>query len=189
MGDKKQLTVSDLSKGDIRIDEVVDIFVADYENKLHDKKEQLQRSIKQQKEAIDAFVKKVETDCKANGGKYAFENVEFDLKAHFQGVDISFQDGKVSYQYTISSIAKKGSDYVRREFTEDLDVNVCDQYRQLKKTLSDDQTDLQEVMGFISNIDRKVRQVKGELGRKRLEEVGLGDLLTDQNLQKLIELK
>lgn len=187
---KKQLTISDLSKGDIRIDEVVDIFVADYENKLHARKEQLQKSIKAAKEGIDEFVKKVEDGCKADSNKYAFENVQFDLKAHFRSVDISFGDGKVVYNYTITNVAgKKDGNYMSRDFVEDLDVNLCDQYRQMKKALADEQSDLQEVMGFISNIDRKVRQIKGELGRKRLEEVGLGELMTDANLQRLIELK
>lgn len=83
---------------------------------------------------------------------------------------------------------KLNSDYNDGSIELELDTAVSAKHDEIIASLKRKSTDLQEVVGLITGIERKVRQVKAEISKQRLSELGLEGMLKDETLLGLIKI-
>lgn len=186
----------------VGIDEVVSVFVSQYEDNLFAKKKDLSAQIKQLKsdsKALDTrLIKSIDTS------EYDITVPVLNLTSKVDNIDIVWkgdedEDSYSSRKVKVSSVVvrvevKDNDDNDRYSSSLNKNINVtisaADEklHRNLETELSDTNGELVEVMGLIKSVSRKERQVRGRISAKKLEESGFEGLLQSPEMLKLIEL-
>jgi hypothetical protein len=198
MSDKKVISaVSAMSTNvNVGMEEIVSVFVAQYEDNLFDKKKLLSSEIKSVKDEIKDLEKRLTTVDKT---PYEMTISVVNIKTRVKDVTIQWKDEEqniaVSNIRIYVKVCDNTVDHSNRyssSFSKTIerliDVNDERDYFKLSDTLSDLNSQLVEVMGLIKSVSRKERQVRGRISKKKLEESGFASLLNDDEMLSLIQL-
>lgn len=186
---------SDVNVG---IDEVVSVFVTQYEDNLFDKKKELSGKIKDLKKDQKDLTKRLETSIDTNSFNTTIAILG--LKSKVDGVDVEWGESEYSKRRSTPSIkvnveikdTDKSEDRYHSSMTKTFSFDISrvdvDQHNNNKTEIESLGAELTEVMGLIKSVSRKERQVRGRISKKKLESAGYEDLLNDSEMLKLVSL-
>ncbi len=185
---------SDVNVG---IDEVVSVFVSQYEDNLFTKKKDLSSQIKEVKRSQ----KDLDTRLKAsiNTSTYETTIASLGLKSKVEDVDVEWGEGNyrkksnpsIEIKVEISDTDKSGDRYhssMNKTFKFDISKADVKLHKDNKDELESLGNELTEVMGLIKSVSRKERQVRGRISSLKLKDAGYEDLLNDTDILKLVQL-
>jgi hypothetical protein len=195
-----ELMTSDVNVG---IDEVVSVFVSQYEDNLFAKKKELSAEIKRVKKEITALDKRLIADV--DRSEYDITVPVLNLKSKVEDVSIIWkgeedEDDYSSRKVKVSSIVisieiedkDKDSDGWRNSITKRVKSKISKTDENLHTALLKEQSslssELTEVLGLIKSVSRKERQVRGRISAKKLEASGYEGLLNDSEMLALVQL-
>ena len=181
----------------VGIDEVVSVFVTQYEDNLFDKKKELSGKIKVTKKAQTDLTNRLKTSIDTSS--YNTTIAVLGLKSKVEDVNVNWGEKDYSNKRTVPSIkvdveitdTDKTDRYhssMTKHFTFDIPKVDVDQYNSNKTEIESLSAELTEVMGLIKSVSRKERQVRGRISKKKLESAGYEDLLNDSEMLKLVSL-
>lgn len=182
----------------VGIDEVVSVFVTQYEDNLFDKKKDLSKKIKELKKTQNDLTKRLETSIDTNSFNTTI--AVLGLKSKVESVEVSWGDSEYSKRRSTPSIkvsveikdTDKSEDRyhssMSKTFSFDISKVDVDQFNNNKTEIESLGAELTEVMGLIKSVSRKERQVRGRISKKKLESAGYEDLLNDSEMLKLVSL-
>jgi hypothetical protein len=183
------------SQVNVGMDEVVAVFVAQYEENLFTRRDELQRLIKEVKaelEGIDAdLLESVDDE------DYEFTNSILNIEAVVDSKKVLWDvEGERHITKPSIVVSIKVSDADKRgwdgSFTKRIpipltkaDINL---HTKATNRLTEHRNELNEVMALIKSVSRKERQVRGRIAAMKLKESGFEDLLESTELQQLVQL-
>jgi uncharacterized protein YdcH (DUF465 family) len=190
---KKDLVSQMSSDVNIGIDEVVSVFVSQYEDKLFERKQDLSKQIKSVKTNLTSLDKRLEDSI--DQSQYVGEIPHLNIKSFVDSVSVCWDEkGKniphVSVNVTIED-ADNSSSY-RGSISKTITVTTSKEEVKLHSSLTTEQEDLNgqllEVMGQIKSVSRKERQIRGRISEMKLKESGFDNLLESSEMLSLIQL-
>lgn len=181
----------------VGIDEVVSVFVSQYEDTLFTKKKELSNSIKTAK----ANLKDLDSRLERSVDKSQFEmtNVTLGIKSKVDNVDVVWESkgyGRKKSENVVRVTVEikdtdKSSDY-RSSMSKNFEINIEKgdvlAHKEFKNELEGLSNELTEVMGLIKSVSRKERQVRGRISSMKLKDAGYEDLLNNEDILKLVKL-
>lgn len=188
-------SVSNLTSNiNVGMDEVVSVFLSRYEDDLYNKKENLAKNIKAVKRDLESLDRKIISGVDTN--QYERSNIEpLNICSKVRKVDVDWGSKEQKIRITVSvEINDKDVEYrYYGGFTQTINLDISDSdvesHTELTETLERLNGEMMEVMSLIKGISRKERQVRGKIASMKLEESGYGDLLENDEMMKLIEVK
>lgn len=204
----KELEVLSRLTTDVNVgmEEVVGVFVSQYEETLYNRKDELQDEIKRLKKELSTLDKALLEQYNQTRANYDMTNSVLGIKAEMTGVDLvwsrkedyDLKGGKgsnsvVKITVTVSDLDKPRERYSSRGsfnkiFLIDIPETDVSKKKSLDDELSERTTDLQEVLQLIKSVSRKERQIKGRISKMKLDQAGYGELLENAELLQLIQL-
>jgi NTP pyrophosphatase (non-canonical NTP hydrolase) len=177
----------------VGMDEVVSVFISQYETNLFDKKDQLSGKIKQAKAALKGLDASLVSSI--NRSDYEMTNSVIGIVSKVEDVLISWKNGRVKVSTIGINVDIKStdkSDDYRSSMSKTVHVLITkqdeDEYETLTSELSSLTEELTEVMQLVKSVSRKERQVRGEISKRKLQESGLSSLLEDDSMLALVQL-
>ena len=183
----------------IGMTEVVNVFVARYENALRDEKARLTDKISAARDELNRLVNDTSESFKA----LAKEKHEFTLEAHnIQAVmDRVVVDFEKSTCYTTLFISDINTNHKNRygygygnsrgyeRIIEDaISEETMSKHNALMKEIADLSNDLSKVLVDIRDVGWRERQIRAKISERELTEAGYSALIEDDELLKLCEL-
>lgn len=182
----------------VGIDEVVSVFVSQYEDNLFDKKKELSGEIKRLKGELSDLDKRLKgsVDTKQYETKVPVINISSkveDVDVRWKGDDSHYDKIKKSVvRVSIEVSDNDDNDRYSSSFTKRVDIPVTNADQKLHDSLTSDlegaNSELVEIMGLIKSVSRKERQVRGRISAMKLEESGFADLLESPEMLQLVQL-
>lgn len=186
-------TMNELITTNIKIgmDEVVNVFVAQYEDRLYEKRQLLQTDIEKLKERLNSLTKSIEKSVDVSG--YIFNNPVLGLESTIKNVEVNFNHQKrgAVIEIVVSVSFEKKERYsssIEKSFFVPIAKHDVELHEDLQNQLKDKNRELMVVLGEIKSIDRKERQIRGRISAQKLEQSGFESVLKDEELLKLIQL-
>ena len=191
-------------ENDIKVgmDEVVNVFVSQYEEGLYSKKDELSKAITAAKKAIakhekdEKDVQKVIAENKYNGSIDELDaiitvgkiNIHIDSSNNYS-VSTEIRDA-VTYPCATFELKIMCGDHRIGGKSAFLPINqdYATQLVSLEEELKAVTSELTEILNLISSIGRKERAIRGKISQSKLEACGMSELITHPELLKLIQL-
>lgn len=177
----------------LALPDIVAIFLAKYETDLYEKKSELSSivsGIRKEIEDLDDLVLKAANFKPYEGLKMPKLNL------------VSKLDSKPTINWTIKEVcatikvglAKPGPGHLRTsDFKQEVSLPIkkadITKRQKLLEDVADRKDQLGDIIGLITDMPRKERQIKGAIGARRLKEQGLEDFINSTEMRKLIEIK
>lgn len=183
----------DLIKSDLTVgmDDVVAYFISDYETRLYNRKDDLNKQIKQVKQDIEALDKRICGSVNKSIYEVRIAAVRIQTEVTSLTVVWSEKESHISVSLAIRDFKEDGT-FLRNTNSKTLSASIVqndiDLHWSLMKEKNGYETDLGEVMVAIKNVSRKERQVRGKISEMKLAQSGLSELLNNAELTKLIQL-
>lgn len=184
----------------VGMEEVVSVFVAQYEDNLFEKKKVLSAEIKTTKQDLKDLDKRLETTVETKQFNIAKVPV-LNISSKVDEIEVLWVDGgyraKKNFKPVVRVTIKlkdldKDEDGYRSEFGKHIDTPIANvdvtTHTSLNETIESLNSELVEVMGLIKSVSRKERQVRGRISAKKLEESGFEGLLNDSEMLALVQL-
>lgn len=184
----------------VGMDEVVNVFVSQYEDQLHEEKERLSKEVKANKKAIVDFDANLKSTYNQRTGQYETNNDVLGIKSTVTGVSIVTDKSQNSYRYTDVrfdqfveiDVEVKSIDTTHDSFNKSFYIPLSNREVQDRKELKNIQdtstADLANILGLIKSVSRKERQIRGKISEMKLKESGLESLLDNPDMIGLIQL-
>ena len=184
---------------EVGMDEVVNVFVTQYEDNLHDRKDFLQKQIKTVKKEFNDFNDDILNDV--DKSLYQSENVLLGISTHVTNTTVVWNKTE-EYKYkkianlpqslidisvNVMDTSNKSLSFTK-SFYVSISVSNINKHNDIKSKLSDLNTELVDILVQIKSISRKERQIRGNISKMKLEQSCYDGLLEDWNLQKLIKI-
>ena len=169
----------------VGLDEVVNVFVTEYEDNLHSEKARLQKDVKLAKSTLNKFETALEKSIEK-------ANVQYVRKDKILGLSSSIKSVSIDYSKNVAkinvSIKYKDGGYgtIDKQFDDNIKVTDAKTHTKMVHEIETAGAELRLIMDQIRDVSRKERQIRGALSKKKLSEAGMDELLNDQSLQKLI---
>lgn len=186
--------VSVTSNVNVGMDEVVSVFVSQYETNLFNEKDRLSDKIKQIKQALksldESLVRSVDQS------HYESTNEVLGISSIVEDVTVSWSKERnavpsIVVQVQISNDDHDGG-YTARGFGKNFRVEIVTEnvaeYEKLTGEKDDLSSELANIMGLIKSVSRKERQIRGQISAKKLKEAGAESLLNDESILALVQL-
>ncbi len=195
-----QAMTADVNVG---IDEVVSVFVSQYEDNLFGKKKELSGAIKRVKGEVKALDKRLiaSVDRTVYDIKVPVLNItskvdEVSLVWKGDEDEDDYRSRKVKASSIIITLEikdedKDGDRYDRtmgKRITTKISKTDENIHTALLSELSGLSGELTEVLSLIKSVSRKERQVRGRISAKKLETAGYEGLLNDKEMLALVQL-
>jgi len=206
-------TLSQQFKLDAKVgmDDIVNIFVSQHEEQLHQQRAAVQKMFKETQSIVQKTIELVKTETlqdvlnqlnhNATKDGLVRDIYSFDKDDH---MSVNPDNNVVMFSVTRTTkiIAMGTLQFVGRyngKFSEqvqehlNLSTNIGSAHlatiKQYKEEADQLQAQLVEINAAIQGIDRKTRQIKAVLAQKNLEAAGLNDVLTSPEIQTILQLK
>ena len=195
-----QAMTADVNVG---IDEVVSVFVSQYEDNLFAKKKELSAEIKR----VKSEVKSLDTRLigSVDRSVYDIKVPVLNITSKVDEVSIvwkgdededDYRSRKIKNSTIIVTLELKDedsdADRYDRTLSKRIKVKITKTDENIHTALLKEQSslsgELAEVMGLIKSVSRKERQVRGRISARKLEESGYEGLLNDNEMLKLVQL-
>lgn len=183
----------------VGMDEVVNVFVAQYEQNLYNKRDELQDKVNICKRKIKDYIEAVEQSVDVT--QYVFENSVLGVYSIIQSITADFEGNKnngsksaqtpnitVCVHIKGSKSESSYSDTIIKSFQHPISTEDVTKWKEMTEELSLLNKDLMKVMMDIKGIDRKERQIRGKISAQKLEASGFNDLLSNPEMLQLIQL-
>ena len=190
--DKQQLADVSVKVG---MDEVVSVFISQWEDKLYTKKDELAKALKKAKkngkDVVDAIVK-VGT---AHGKELEQTVPGLGIKITSGEVKVNHDDNTVSVTLTCldTKADKNANYYYRPEWAIDravkIDKKLWKDLKGCQDVVNNLEEELQDIAREIASISRKERKVRGVISKQKLEECGYDELLANEQINNLMLLE
>lgn len=171
------------------MDDMVNVFVAEHEAKLHDMRAQKAKEVKQAKQDLSDYRK--ELLDKFDTGAYEDEMPKLGIRSRVVSHELSVCDKRV--KITLGVFTKpndKGDEHQfgYQHLSDELSDTAINELKARVALIEQCTADLQEVMSQITAIPRKERQIRGVISKRKLEEGGLSSLVSDPELMRLVKI-
>jgi uncharacterized coiled-coil DUF342 family protein len=188
----------------VGMNEVVNVFVSQYEDNLHVEKTRLSKALKELKSRDKQLDKDIENSALANRSDYEMLNTIVGIQSELKEVEL-FWDKKTasSYRYNcslkslpqsfielnveVSDTDKNGSSF-SKYFFGDISKADVDLHNEIAEGIKTTSGDLQDVLSNIKAVSRKERQIRGKISKMKLEASGYEGLLESPEMAKLIQI-
>jgi len=176
----------------IAMPEVVSVFISKYETDLYDAKSDLQKRIAATKKDIELL--DGSATQKADFSKYAGEKLaQLKLVTYVsQEITIDWDEGIFTGRIGLQTIVKAKEKPVPHSFNYQVHQPVpkalINERKRLREALGDLQGQLQNIIGQISDMSRKERQIKARISELRLKEEGLEGFLQDKQMASMLAI-
>jgi hypothetical protein len=181
----------------VGMDEVVAVFVAQYEDNLFTRRDELHQLIKE----VKAELAGIDTDLLAavDDDDYEFVNAVLQIESVVESKTVVW-DVEGRHEITKPSIVVgvkvssqvKSNGYRNDSFIRDIPIPLTKsdikRHQQATDRLTNLRDELNGVMAQIKQVSRKERQVRGRIAAMKLQESGFKDLLDSPELQQLVQL-
>ena len=184
-------------KVEFNLNDVVNVFLSRYEKSLLLKKSEINSQLGIHKKNLDIKIESVENSLNSQL-KSKFKE-EFDYSIPNKLFKCKFDEGQlnrdwkegISARLCFESLNDKGHYNSSMSIYKSLPPSKeeLDGLNRLKDLISQTKTELGEVMVELSQISSKEREIRGLISEKNLRELGMEDMLLDNDILKLIELK
>lgn len=188
---------SDINVG---MEEVVSVFVAQYEDNLFAKKKDLSNEIKSTKKDLADLDKRLLSEVDAD--QYNIKKIPvLNLSSKVDDITVCWVDPNNRHRKNFKSSIRievevkdldKGNDGYRSTFDKNINLPIAkadvNKHNSMNESIESLNDELVEVMGLIKSVSRKERQVRGRISKKKLEESGFEGLLNDNEMLKLVQL-
>lgn len=197
----KQVSVKSLdqinSNMNVGMEDVVNVFISRHEDALHSQREQLQGELKtingQIADVTSGEVKRVTALVKMNGSVIDNEVVRVEVGLRDDSVQLDWEKKVINYQTEITTKSKTvlsgynngGTQTVVGKDT--ITQAAMVQYGDLMSAKGVLTEKLTIVNNGLRDLARKERKVRGIIAEKKLNAMGMEDLLGDQQLLALID--
>ena len=182
----------------IAMPEVVSIFISKYETDLYDKKSELQKKLAKLKD--DLSILENTAASKADFSKYEGHKLAvFDLVTFIpeEQVSCNWEEGMFEATVEMRNIpkGKKAQDKPSKisrfgvRVSHKMPAALLKERSAIHEDIAEAQAALQNIIGAISDMSRKERQIKARISEIRLEEEGLQGFLNDPMMQKMIAIE
>ena len=176
--------------GNIGIDEVVSVFVSQYETNLFERKSELSSTIKSLKGELESFEKGVEGSVGVEKYKQSFPILNITSEVEKDGVSVSWRDKVINITVTLTDNDSKrsyGGTFTKR-IEKKINKSDLNKHSKLESDIEEVNGELVEVMGLIKTVSRKERLVRGKISEMKLKESGYSNLLENEDMLKLVQL-
>lgn len=176
----------------IGIDEVVSIFVAKHEDQLFNKKQQLSAKVRDLKKSLEDLAESMKSAVDTS--KYMYKLDDLGLTTVIGSIDVLWDGDRWSHIGPAIEIPVMfvGNKKESAEFTKDVYVPIAEADIASKKALDVElelaSAELADVLAQLKAISRKERQLRGKISEMKLEQSGMGELLNNPEMLKLVNL-
>jgi hypothetical protein len=181
----------------VGLHDIVNIFVSRYEINLLELQKKKGEELKGLSKYKKEFIVNLEVGLNKEGrslleGKFAY-NVPNELfKCTFKEGTITQSRGKYSFEckLELEKVGKEGSYYHSISFDQEvlIDGQSLEEIENYDKRITKCSLEISDVAFKLSQMNTKEREIRSKLSIRNLENHGLGELLEDDQLQKLIEV-
>ena len=195
-----QAMTADVNVG---IDEVVSVFVSQYEDNLFAKKKELSSEIKRVKSEVKSLDKRLIGSVDRT--VYDIKVPVLNLTSKVDEITIvwkgdedeeDYRSRKVKTSSLIITLEIKDEDSDGDRYDRSMNKRITTKilktdeniHTALLSDLSGLSGELTEVLSLIKSVSRKERQVRGRISARKLEESGYEGLLNDKEMLKLVQL-
>jgi len=187
-------SISNLSANiNVGIDEVVTVFVSQYEEKLFDKRKELNSELTDVTKQLQSLEEEVANTVDIK--QYVTEGTVIGVKTEVTDVNIVWdRNSKKREPEIVVCVEVKSTfktDY-NNNFSHNFKFPIDQKYVKINDGLEEDKerisSELVEINNQIKSIGRKERQVRAKVASMKLEESGYTDLLSNSDLVGLIKL-
>lgn len=205
--EKKNLAEVVQMDAKVTFDDLVNIYVSQYEEQLHQKRARIQVQIKELNAAKTELIKVIRAQV-LEDAQLSFDNsIIGGFKVKFTVVvDDDHDLGKDTFwpitvkQFTEITIPDdlkwRSSSVLRDDVSQSVqwilkhrvEDGMVEAWNKTVKELGELKEQLLGVNGDIQSIDRKTRQIKGLLATKKLEDIGASNLLEMPEVQNILKL-
>lgn len=192
MSDNKEVLLGNEFSLDVNIgiDEVVSVFVSQYEDNLFERKKDLSKNIKELKKDVVNLEKKVlETvDVSIYNTTNDVLGIKSEVKKGY--VNVSWIDGEITISIDITDLdnTSRYSNNMNKVRRLKVDSSSLLSYKELTEEIELLSGELMEVLSLIKSVSRKERQIRGKVSEMKLKESGYDNLLGNQEIMKLVQL-
>ena len=173
---------------DVSMDDVVSAFVAKYENNLFSRKKELTSEIRLLETSLSDNTDAAQASI--DDSAYTTTVPEFDLKTVINGRSFDWDDGEVTFNILITRIGS--SSHYGNQITISRIKRIPARFIKLHTKINDElallRRELAEVLEGIKSVNRKERQVRGQIAIRKLEDSGYASLMDDPELAQLVQL-
>ena len=173
------------------MDEVVSVFVSEYETNLFTKKEDLSSQIKLVKEELKDLDKRLIGSVDQT--EYETTNSVLNISSKVDSVSVNWgkKDTNISVRVEIKDDDDKSrySSSFSKGFKLSISKPNVELHTKNTEELESLNSELMEVMGLIKGVSRKERQIRGKISRLKLEESGFEGLLQSEDMLQLIKIE
>lgn len=190
----KSTGISVTSNVNVGMDEVVSVFVSQYETNLFNKKDKLSDEIKRLKAALEGLEET--TILSVNHSQYEMTNEVLGISSEVGQISVDWSNDKKNVPTISIPVEIKNNDtdqgYGSRGFTKyikiEVDSSFVAEYQRLDQEKAELNSELTSVMGLIKSVGRKERQIRGQISASKLKEAGAEGLLNDESILSLVQL-
>ena len=174
----------------IGINEVVSVYVSKYENGLLAKKDDLSAKVREVKRNLTDLDQEI-IDAVDHSQFDSIDVTALDLKVEIEVTLHWSESWKVKANSTLTSIK-----FVNKEINttvKSLNEPIADHFIKSHKDLTEQLTTLQgellEVNNDLKTVSRKEREIRGRLAEIKMGEEGMSELVNNEQLLQLIQVK
>lgn len=195
---KNEVMASIESNVSVGMGEVVNVFLAQYENRLHAEREAAQKEIsvlnKQIQETTDqsliefnTFMNQSDLGSLDNGFVTVTVKLRPDPIVHMdKGYVQSTMETTLTSKSTLSNDGsyKKDTSYVNIQVL--IEIGLVQRYKDLMVAKNEQTSLLAKINADLRDINRKERQIRGRIAEMKLKDMGMEQLLIEPTLLQLI---
>ena len=188
---KQSLSTIIKTKAKMAMPEMTSIFLSKYEDQLYNLKNELTENLSDTRKQLETHQETVKLKAQSKFEKYNNQTMKnLGLTSQVpepSSFELDFYNAEVTCNVRI--LDEKERNKCSVEVTTKITKADVETYEDLNKKIEDYKNKLTSTVNKIGDMSRKERQVKARISELRLEEAGLTNLLEDQEMLKLIEIK
>ena len=190
MKNKNEVSLFDQmdTKMNVGLDEVVNVFVSEYETNLHTEKNRLSKLMRETKSELKQFIADLELNLRTANKKYETKIELLGLESYVNSVSPNWDKGTYVTVIRIKSTDPKDKGDMSRRYIAKLTAKDVKRNKTLNEEIDVLNKELQTILAKIKDVSRKERQVRGEISRRKLENAGMDSLLGNKEMLKLIQV-
>lgn len=199
---KKSLAKMGDISAEVRMDDVVNIFISKYETSLIERKAELIKKVTGAKKEFDEVKSSVQSEM-SELLKNHFDTLISWRDPNFINklVVFKFESNKPQINHSLNKGFCKGILYLCRDkeserydslsYSKELEIpeDLFGKIKEKENNLNSIQEELNQVLESLRNMSAKERQVRGTLSAKRLEASGHVNILEDKDILGLISIE
>ena len=188
----------------VGMNEVVNVFVSQYEDNLHVEKSRLSKELKEFKLRDKNLTKDIEAATMATRSDYEIVNTIVGIQSELKEVQLFWDKKNAStYRYSrslkslptafieieveVSDTDKNGSSFTKYFFGDITEADLA-LHNEIAEGIKQTSADLQDVLSNIKAVSRKERQIRGKISKMKLEASGYAGLLESPEMIKLVQI-